>query len=249
MYKLSLSQAPAEGITRDQLREQIRAQVQQATEEARASVRDAQAARAQAQAIGAPGQPDAPMAPVGVPTISVKGMPWEADIPPRVKDVSIAFFVMCAVIIVGFPIMRAIGKRIERGAGPAEMIDERAKGARTDILAANEAQPVEPLLVGQAHAFAGVCDPHALSALVPIRFSVPDSSRAIFARCVTKIRAVITVKSSAVCRLSSAHKIAGVAALASKAESEEYRVMAATMSQIAPKASAPSGAKARRMPM
>jgi len=123
MYNLSLSQAPAEGITRDQLREQIRAQVQQATEEARNAVREAQEARAAAQGAGPPGRPEAP---IGVPTISVKGMPWEADIPPRVKDVSIAFFVMCAVIIVGFPIMRAIGKRIERGAPvplsvPAEM--------------------------------------------------------------------------------------------------------------------------------
>ena len=121
MYNLSLSQAPAEGITRDQLREQIRAQVKQATEDAQAAVRDAQAARAQAQGIAAPPQPDAPMAPIGVPTIAVKGMPWEADIPPRVKDVSIAFFVMFAVVIVGFPIMRAIGKRIERGA-PAPMV-------------------------------------------------------------------------------------------------------------------------------
>jgi hypothetical protein len=125
MYNLSLSQAPAEGITRDQLREQIKAQVQQATAEARAAVREAQAARAQAQAAGAPGVPDAPM-PVGTPMIAVKGMPWEADIPPRVKDVSIAFFVMFAFVIVGFPIMRAIGKRIERGtpapvAIPAEM--------------------------------------------------------------------------------------------------------------------------------
>ena len=112
-------------------------------------------------------------------------------------------------------------KRLERRARSAKMIDERAKGARTDILAANEAQPVEPLLVGQAHAFAGVCDPHALSALVPIRCSVPASSRAILPRCVTKIRTVITTKSSAACGSSSAHKIAGVAALASNAESEE----------------------------
>src|SRR5688500_1969158 len=120
MYNLSLSQAPAEGVTRDQLREQIRAQVEQATREARAAMREADAARAQAQGAGPPGVPGAPEIPGppgGIPTISVKGMPWEADIPPRVKDVSIAFFITCAVIIVGFPIMRAIGKRIE-GAAP-----------------------------------------------------------------------------------------------------------------------------------
>ena len=34
----------------------------------------------------------------------------------------------------------------------AEMIDQRAKRARTDILAADEAQPVDPLLVRQADA-------------------------------------------------------------------------------------------------
>ena len=119
MYKLSLSQAPAEGISRDQLREQIKQQVQQATAQARQAVKDAQQAAAQAGNIPPPGQPEAPVGPAGVPVIAVRYMPWEADMPPRVKDVSIAFFVMLAVIIVGLPIMRAIGKRIERG-GPVQ---------------------------------------------------------------------------------------------------------------------------------
>lgn len=35
-------------------------------------------------------------------------------IPPQVEDISIAFFVMLAVIIVGWPLARAFGKRIER---------------------------------------------------------------------------------------------------------------------------------------
>ena len=35
--------------------------------------------------------------------------------PPRVKDVSIAFFITMAAVIIGFPLMRAIAKRIERG--------------------------------------------------------------------------------------------------------------------------------------
>ena len=125
MYNLSLSQAPAEGVTRDQLREQIRAQVKQATDEARAALREAEAAQAQAEGQGRanPGVPDAPMAPIGIPTIAVRGMPWERDIPPRVKDVSIAFFVTFAFIIVGFPIMRAIGKRI----GSTSPADLRAR--------------------------------------------------------------------------------------------------------------------------
>src|SRR5580692_4454674 len=44
---------------------------------------------------------------------------------------------------------RQRGQGLERGAGAAEMIDEGAKRAWPDVLAADQAQPVEPLLVGQ----------------------------------------------------------------------------------------------------
>src|ERR1700719_3666591 len=44
---------------------------------------------------------------------------------------------------------RQRGQGFERGAGAAEMIDEGAKCARPDVLAANEAQPVEALFVGE----------------------------------------------------------------------------------------------------
>ena len=35
-------------------------------------------------------------------------------IPPQAVDISIAFFVMCAVMVVGWPLARAFGRRIER---------------------------------------------------------------------------------------------------------------------------------------
>jgi hypothetical protein len=35
-------------------------------------------------------------------------------IPPQAVDISIAFFVMCAVIIIGWPLARAFGRRLER---------------------------------------------------------------------------------------------------------------------------------------
>jgi hypothetical protein len=41
-------------------------------------------------------------------------------------------------------------QRLQRGAGTAEMIDQRAERARADIGAADEAQPVDPLFVRQA---------------------------------------------------------------------------------------------------
>jgi hypothetical protein len=40
-----------------------------------------------------------------------------------------------------------IGKRRKRGARAAVMIDERAEGPRADVVAADQAQPIEPLLV------------------------------------------------------------------------------------------------------
>jgi hypothetical protein len=156
MYNLSFSQAPAEGVTRDQLREQIRAQVQQATEEARAAVREAQAARAQAQGQGpaTTGVPDAPVPPIGIPTIALKGMPWEADIPPRVKDVSIAFFVTCAVIIVGFPIMRALGKRIERGAPTPVAIPAEMQAQMQHLMQSVDAIAIEVERISEGQRFA-----------------------------------------------------------------------------------------------
>ena len=47
---------------------------------------------------------------------------------------------------------RQIRHRLERRARAAVMVDERAEGARADIVAADELQPVEPLLVGQTNA-------------------------------------------------------------------------------------------------
>lgn len=156
MYNLSLSQAPAEGVTRDQLREQIRAQVEQATREAQAAVREAQAARARADAQGvpAPGDPNIQVPPIGVPTIAVKGMPWEADIPPRVKDVSIAFFVTCAVIIVGFPIMRAIGKRIERAAPVPAAIPAEMQAQMQHLMQSVDAIAIEVERISEGQRFA-----------------------------------------------------------------------------------------------
>ena len=42
------------------------------------------------------------------------------------------------------------------GAGSAEMIEQRAKGAWADILAADEPQRVEPLLIRQAYWFSAL---------------------------------------------------------------------------------------------
>jgi hypothetical protein len=46
------------------------------------------------------------------------------------------------------------GQGAKRGARATIVIDQVAEGARTDIVGADEAQPIEPLLLAQSHAFA-----------------------------------------------------------------------------------------------
>ena len=118
-----------------------------------------------------------------------------------------------------------VRQRVEGGARAAAMIDQAAEGARSDVVAADEAQPVEPLLVGQAYAFGdrvvqlsprqggsiaqrradhnrrrGRSD-QALAAgvggLLPIFGSVPAISRAMLPRCMIQISAVRIANSSA----------------------------------------------------
>jgi hypothetical protein len=81
-------------------------------------------------------------------------MPWERDIPPRVKDVSIAFFVTMAVIIVGFPIMRAIGKRIERGAPTPVAIPAEMQAQMQHLMQSVDAIAIEVERISEGQRFA-----------------------------------------------------------------------------------------------
>ncbi|HEX5438911.1 MAG TPA: hypothetical protein VFW98_17290 [Gemmatimonadaceae bacterium] len=94
-----------------QVRQQVQAQVQAARAEARAARDQARAAREQAlhQAQAAPGAPYV----LVQPPFPGSGIPHEA------VTLGIAFFVMLAVIIVGLPLARAFGRRVDqRGATP-----------------------------------------------------------------------------------------------------------------------------------
>jgi hypothetical protein len=91
--------------------EQIREQVRAGLEAARAS-RTGQGSN-QRVTIGPGGivvGPDAP----GQPTVLVGPRAMENMIPPQAVDIAIAFFIMVAVMVVGWPIARAFGRRIER---------------------------------------------------------------------------------------------------------------------------------------
>ena len=109
-------------LTRDELREQIRANIQAATQAARDARADAQRAGGRVDDVriinGVPVGPDdvdprTAGTSVGVPP----GFP-DNMIPNGVVEMALGFFTMCAVMVVGWPLARAFGRRIERNAQP-----------------------------------------------------------------------------------------------------------------------------------
>jgi hypothetical protein len=104
------NQAPP---TRDELREQIRNSIKDATDAARAAELDAarEGGRGGDLTIRIPGIPVPPGDNFGG-----RGDRFDPNngIPPQVVDISIGFFIMCAVIAIGWPLARAFGRRMER---------------------------------------------------------------------------------------------------------------------------------------
>jgi len=98
---------------RDQIRESIRA-AQDAAREARAAQREV---RIQT---GLPPVPPVPPFPQ-IPGVQVQTGAPDIVIPKQAVDVAIGFFVMCAVMIIGWPLARAFGRRLERS-GPAAAV-------------------------------------------------------------------------------------------------------------------------------
>ena len=117
----SATPAPSTNATRE-VGEQVRQTIQDANQAARdaaQAVRDAsQAARDAGN--GFPSIPVPPTPPsFGGFTIQDGGNGGLGGMPPQVVDISVAFFITCAVMVIGWPISRAFGKRIERRAGSA----------------------------------------------------------------------------------------------------------------------------------
>jgi hypothetical protein len=88
------------------------------------------AARAAAAAQG--GGPQPPTPPTGPRTITIRGrdgmqtitLPphaFDNTIPPQAVDISIAFFLTIAAIIIGLPLARAFARRMDRRGGTAQV--------------------------------------------------------------------------------------------------------------------------------
>jgi hypothetical protein len=119
--------APAPNSTRDQVREQVRQSIQdanQAVRDANQAVVDANRAARDAGngfPVIPPVPPVPPIPPIGGYTVQNAGGDGFGGMPPQVVDISIAFFITCAVMVIGWPLSRAFGKRIERRGNSAAL--------------------------------------------------------------------------------------------------------------------------------
>jgi hypothetical protein len=122
MSHLQQAAAPATAAnpTKAEVKEQIKQTIQAAQEAAReASQIDAGRNGPVIADQGVQVVPAVPPIPPIAPGGGFTGQPGDfgpGGIPPQVVDISIAFFIMCAVMVIGWPIARAFGKRLERRA-------------------------------------------------------------------------------------------------------------------------------------
>jgi hypothetical protein len=77
----------------------------------------------------------------------------EDMIPPQAVDISIAFFIMIAVIIIGWPLARAIGRRLERRADTPALPDPAIAGQLQRIEQAVEAMSIEIERISESQRF------------------------------------------------------------------------------------------------
>ena len=141
--------------TRDQLREQIRQTIQDATRAAQ-DARDPMEVSVDRQGVSIrDGRPVifGEHQPPGMPGIAVRRGGAEDVIPPQAVDISIAFFIMVAVIIIGLPIARAIGRRLERRGQLSTGADPALGGQLQRIEQAVEAMSIEIERISESQRF------------------------------------------------------------------------------------------------
>lgn len=117
-------------------REQFRQQIRQTIEDATAAQNEA--GRVTVIAPAAPG-------------IATTQPPWvPADVPPRAADVAVSGMIMLAAIIIGFPIARALARRIDRtGLRPNVPVEVTSQLAQLNQAVEAIAVEVERISEGQ----------------------------------------------------------------------------------------------------
>jgi hypothetical protein len=133
--------------------DQIREQVEQAVTKAQAAAE--RAAQAQGRATAQITTPDGRTIVLPAPGVGVtEHRPFNPDdIPPRVENVAISFFVVVAAVIIGLPIMRAIARRIERGAPQPTALSPEVRNQLQQISSSVDAIAIEVERISEAQRF------------------------------------------------------------------------------------------------
>jgi hypothetical protein len=106
------------------------ARIEAAVQRAAAAAQRA-AAAAQGEPVVAPTPPEAPRTVTirgrnGIETITIPPNTFDNVIPPQAVDISVAFFLTIAAIIIGLPLARAFARRMDRRGGSAQIPNEIA---------------------------------------------------------------------------------------------------------------------------
>lgn len=163
-----------QGRPSPEFQEQIRAQAEAAREQAQAARAEAAALRAEADAIRQEAQ-RAAGEPVRVEVFETppqQGTIVHTDedmnhIPPEVVDLSIGFFVVMAVIIVGLPIARAVARWLDRKnvVAPAGQLPEQLRQLQESVDAV--ALEVERIAEAQRYTARLLTDRQGVGASLP----------------------------------------------------------------------------------
>ena len=134
----------------DQARADVKAEVRHTVEDAMQAARDAQLAAREAQTQAREAQARAGTL---VPPPFPPGF-GNNDIPPQVENISIAFFVCCAVMVVGWPLARAFGRRIEgRGNSAPSIASPQLNDQLQRIEQAVDAMAIEVERISESQRF------------------------------------------------------------------------------------------------
>jgi len=140
--------------TQAELRDNIRQTVREATQAAEEAARQAAAAAKAAHrtTITTDGVITVPNPPVVFPGGTIQ-IPVRNEIPPQVEPISIAFFAMIAIIVVGLPLMRAIARKIDRSAPATSAMPREVRDQLQQISQSVDAIAIEVERISEGQRF------------------------------------------------------------------------------------------------
>ena len=141
--------AASDAPTSAQTRAEVRATLRQTLQDVQRTVQEGNPARVTVDGRGVIVTPRI----AGTPgTIVVDPRGFDNVIPPQTVDIAVAFFVICAVMVIEWPIARAFGRRLERR-GQTAALDAAATGQLQRIEQAVEAMAIEVERISESQRF------------------------------------------------------------------------------------------------